>query len=400
MTEVKSATATRAVVVEACRTPLGRGKETGALAGLHPVELLAQTLATLVDRAGIDPGLVDDVLVGCVSQSGEQAGTPGRQAWLSAGFPEHVPSVTIERKCGSGQQALDFAVQGVLSGAYDVAIAGGLEMMSRVPMGSNTQGRDPFGPGVRDRYPTLASQGIAAERVAQRWDLSRARLDEYSARSHELAAAAAAQGRFDRELLTVHVGDAEVRADETIRPGTTAERLGELRPAFATPPNLETHPDLDWRITAGNASQISDGAAALLVMSEQRAAELGLRPRAVVHVSAVVADDPTLMLTAPIPATERVLKRTGLALDDIDAFEVNEAFAPVPLAWAESLGVPLDRVNPRGGAIALGHPLGASGARLMTTLLHHLEDTGGRFGLQTMCEAGGMANATVLELLA
>lgn len=399
VTEARSTTAARAVIVEACRTPLGRGRQTGVLAGLHPVELLSQTLTALVERAGIDPGLVDDVLIGCVSQSGEQAATPGRQAWLSAGFPEHVPSVTIERKCGSGQQALDFAVQGVLSGAYDVAVAGGLEMMSRVPMGSNTQGQDPFGPGVRDRYPTLASQGVAAERVAQRWDLSRARLDEYSARSHELAAAAATAGRFDRELLPVRTDGAEVLADETIRPGTTAERLGELRPAFATPANVEANPGLDWRITAGNASQISDGAAALLVMSEQRAAELGVRARAVVHVSAVVADDPTLMLTAPIPATERVLKRTGLTLEDIDAFEINEAFAPVPLAWAAALGVPLDKVNPRGGAIALGHPLGASGARLMSTLLHHLEDTGRRFGLQTMCEAGGMANATVLELL-
>ncbi|MDO9396771.1 MAG: thiolase family protein, partial [Herbiconiux sp.] len=346
---VGSSTAQRAVIVEAVRTPMGRGRESGALAGVHPVELLAQTFGALIDRSGLDPGLVDDVLVGCVSQSGEQASTPGRQAWLSAGFPEHVPSATIERKCGSGQQAIDFAVQGVISGAYDIVVAGGLESMSRVPMGSSVMGRDPFGPGVHERYPTLSGQGVAAERVAHRWNLSRSELDDYSARSHELAAATQAGGGFDRETFAVRTPEGVVTRDETIRPGTTAEKLGGLRAVFATEQNMVDNPELDWRITAGNSSQITDGAAALLIMSEQRATELGLRPRAQLHVSAVLGDDPTLMLTAPIPATERVLKRTGLSLGDIDAFEVNEAFAPVPLAWASSLRVPLERVNPRGG---------------------------------------------------
>jgi len=379
---------------------MGRGKATGALAGVHAVDLLAQTFTGLMTRAGVDPALVDDVLVGCVSQAGEQAATPGRQAWLAAGYPEHVPAVSIERKCGSGQQAIDFAVQGIVSGAYDVAVAGGLESMSRVPMGSAVMGADPFGPLVHARYPDLTSQGVAAELVAQRWGLTRTQLDDYSARSHELAAQSADRGLFDRELLDIGTPDGSVGTDETIRRGTTPARLSELSPAFATDASRERHPDLDWKITAGNSSQISDGAAALLLMSEQKAAELGLRPRARVYVSSVCGADPVLMLTAPMPATERVLKRTGLNVDDIDAFEVNEAFAPVPLAWAHDTGAPLDRVNPRGGAIALGHPLGASGARLMTTLIHHLEDAGKRLGLQTMCEAGGMANATVVEVLA
>jgi acetyl-CoA C-acetyltransferase/acetyl-CoA acyltransferase len=378
---------------------MGRGKPTGALASVHPVELLAQTFTTLLSRSGVDPALVDDVLVGCVSQSGEQASTPGRQAWLSAGFPEHVPSTTIERKCGSGQQAVDFAVQGIVSGAYDVVVAGGLEMMSWVPMGSSVMGKDPLGPGVRARYPELSSQGIAAELVAHRWGLTRAQLDEYSARSHELASACRDAGGFDRELFEVSTETGPVGTDETIRSGTTAEALAGLRAAFATEDAVARHPDLDWMITAGNSSQITDGAAALLLMSDTRAAELGLRPRARVHISSVAGDDPVLMLTAPIPATEKVLKRTGLTIADFDAFEINEAFAPVPLAWAAALNAPLGRLNPRGGAIALGHPLGASGARLMTTMLHHLEDTGGRYGLQSMCEAGGMANATVLEIL-
>jgi len=388
-----------AVVVEAVRTPMGRGKVTGALAGVHAVDLLAQTFAGLMDRSGVDPALVDDVLVGCVSQAGEQAATPGRQAWLAAGYPEHVPGTTIERKCGSGQQAIDFAVQGIIAGAYDIVVAGGLEVMSRVPMGSAVMGRDPFGPLVRSRYPDLTSQGVAAELVADRWRLSRSDLDEYAARSHDLAATTARSGSFSREILPIRTPTGEVSADETIRPGTTVERLAELAPAFATDDNRERRPHLDWKITAGNSSQISDGAAALLLMSERKAKELGLRPRARVFVSSVCGADPVLMLTAPIPATQRVLKRTGLDLADIDAFEVNEAFAPVPLAWARDAGAPLERLNPRGGAIALGHPLGASGARLMTTLIHHLEDTGQRLGLQTMCEAGGMANATVIEVL-
>jgi acetyl-CoA acyltransferase len=389
-----------AVIVEAVRSPMGRGKAGGALSGVHPVDLLAQVLTALVDRAGIDPGAVDDVLVGCVGQNGEQSATPGRQAWLAAGYPVHVPSTTIERKCGSGQQAVDFAAQGVVAGAYDLAIAAGLESMSRVPMGSARQGADPFGPGVRARFPDLVPQGVSAELVAQKWGLTREALDSYSARSHRLAAAARDSGRFAREIAPISAPDgAKITEDETIRPGTTPERLAQLAPAFGTDEYAARFPGLEWKITAGNSSQITDGAAAVLVMSEERAAALGLRPRARIVASAVCGDDPTLMLTGPIPATRKVLERGGLSLDQIDAVEINEAFAPVPLAWLAEFGVDPDLVNPRGGAIALGHPLGASGVRLLTTLLNHLEATGGRYGLQTMCEAGGMANALILERL-
>jgi len=388
-----------AVIVDAVRTPMGRGKPGGALSDVHPVDLLATALAALFERTGVDPGRVDDVLIGCVSQGGEQASTPGRQAWLAAGLPDHVPSTTIERKCGSGQQAIDFAVQGILSGAYDIAVAGGLEMMSRVPMGSAVAGRDPRGPRVARRYPVQPPQGVAAELVAQKWNLTRPELDAYSARSHHLAAAAQDAGLFDDEIVAVHTGETIIDADETIRPGTTVERLAELSPAFARDPWNGIYPDMDWKITAGNSSQLTDGAAALLIMSDTAARELGLRARARVRVSSVIADDPVMMLTAPIPATRKVLARHDLTVDDIDVFEVNEAFASVPLAWAKELGVPLERVNPRGGAIALGHPLGASGARLMVSLLAHLEQTGARRGLQTMCEAGGMANATIIERL-
>ncbi len=394
---------TRAVIVDAVRSPMGRGKKTGALAELHPVDLLAQVLRVLVDRNGIDPGQVDDVLVGCVSQAGEQSATPGRQALLAAGFPAHVPSVTIERKCGSGQQAVEFAAAGIVAGLYDIAIAGGIESMSRVPMGSARMGQDPFGPAVRERYPVLVPQGVSAELVADKWRLSRRQLDEYSARSHERADAARAAGALAAEIVPVQVpgeaGMVTVTEDETIRPGTTAERLAELAPAFGTDEFRERFPGIEWKVTAGNSSQITDGASALLLMSEDTAGRLGLRPRARILASSVIGDDPTLMLTGPIPATRRVLDRSGLAIGEIDAFEVNEAFASVPLAWQAELGVPGDKLNPRGGAIALGHPLGASGARLMTTLVHHLEQTGGRLGLQTMCEAGGMANATIIELL-
>ncbi|NGP04415.1 thiolase family protein [Rhodococcus sp. 14C212] len=390
---------TRAVIVDAVRSPVGRGKAQGALAGLHPTDLLAQVLAGLVGRNDLDPGLIDDVLIGCVNQSGEQSATPGRQALLAAGFPTHVPSVTIERKCGSGQQAVDFAVQGITAGAYDIVVAGGVESMSRVPMGSAAMGKDPHGPTVRERFPDLVPQGIAAELVAQKWALSRAELDEYSARSHERAAHARAAGWFDGEIVPVTTPDGVVTADETIREGTTAGRLAGLPAAFDTDTWRERFPDLDWKVTAGNSSQISDGAAALLIMSEEKAAALGLRPRAAIVASAVVGDDPTLMLTGPIPATEKVLARAGLSVRDIAAFEVNEAFAAVPLAWQREIGASDDVLNPLGGAVALGHPLGASGARLMTTLLNHLERTGGRYGLQTMCEAGGMANATVVERL-
>ena len=389
-----------AVIVDAIRSPMGRGKQGGALSDVHPVDLLAQLLSALVERNGIDPGTVDDVLVGCVGQNGEQSATPGRQAWLAAGYPVHVPSTTIERKCGSGQQAVDFAVQGVMAGAYDLVIAAGVESMSRVPMGSARQGADPFGPSVRARFPDLVPQGVSAELVAQQWGLTREQLDVYSARSHRLAAAARESGLFADEIVPVTTPDGgKVTEDETIRPATTAEKLAALAPAFAKPEYTSRFPDIDWKITAGNSSQLTDGAGAVLVMSEERAAALGLRPRARIVASAVCGDDPMLMLTGPIPATRKVLARSGLALGQLDAVEINEAFAPVPLAWLAEFAVDPALVNPRGGAIALGHPLGASGVRLLTTMLNQLETTGGRYGLQTMCEAGGMANALILERL-
>ncbi|MGW4338566.1 thiolase family protein [Rhodococcus koreensis] len=387
----------RPVIVDAARTPLGKGKESGALAGVHPVDLLAQVLRGIVDRNGLDPALIDDVIIGNVTQAGEQGGTPARQAVLAAGFPRHVPGVTVERKCGSGQQAVDFAVQGVASGAYDIVIAGGVESMSRVPMGSNRMGKDVYGPAVTARFPDLVSQGVAAERVAHKWGLSRAQLDEYSARSHERAHQYASVGGFDAEMVSVSTPDGAVVVDETIRPGTTASKLGGLRTVFDTDEMRERFPELEWMVTAGSSSQITDGAAALLITNEETAARLGLRPLAAVCATAVVGDDPEMMLTAPIPATEKVLKRSGLSVGDLSAVEVNEAFAPVPLAWQAEFGVDPAVLNPVGGAIALGHPLGASGARIMTTLIHRLERTGGRFGLQTMCEAGGMANATIIE---
>jgi acetyl-CoA acyltransferase len=391
---------TTAVIVDAVRSPMGRGKPGGGLSGLHPVDLLAQVLQALAARNALDPGTVEDVLVGCVGQNGEQSATPGRQAVLAAGWPEHVPSVTIERKCGSGQQALDFAVQGVMAGAYDVVVAAGVESMSRVPMGSARGDADPHGPRVAARYyPGLVPQGISAELVAEKWGLTRTQLDEFAIRSHLRAAEAAASGAFDRELTPITTPDGVLTADETIRPGSTADKLGSLRPAFWASPQAARFPDLDWKITAGNSSQLTDGAAALLVMSEERAATLGLTARARVVATAVTGDDPLMMLTGPIPATHKVLKRAGLSIEDIAAYEVNEAFASVPLAWQAEFGVPSERLNPRGGAIALGHPLGASGVRLATTLLSFLEDTGQQYGLQTMCEAGGMANALVLENL-
>ena len=389
-----------AVIVDAIRSPMGRGKASGALAAVHPVDLLAQVLTAVIERNGIDPGTVDDVLVGCVGQNGEQSATPGRQAWLSAGYPVHVPSATIERKCGSGQQAVDFAHQGIVAGAYDVVIAAGVESMSRVPMGSARQGADPHGPGVRARFPDLVSQGISAELVAASWGLTRTQLDEYSARSHKLAAEARASGRFDLEITPIQTPEGgKITEDETIRPATTAATLADLVPAFATEEMTARFPELDFMITAGNSSQLTDGSAAVLLMSAQRADALGLRPRARIVASAVCGDDPTLMLTGPIPATRRVLERSGLNIGQIDAVEINEAFAPVPLAWMREFAIDLDRVNPCGGAIALGHPLGASGVRLLTTLLNHLDAIDGRYGLQTMCEAGGMANALIVERL-
>jgi acetyl-CoA acyltransferase len=389
------------VIVDAIRTPSGRGKAGGALAEVHPVDLLSQTLEALLARSpAVDPGTVDDVIIGCVSQVGEQSATPGRMAWLGAGFPAHVPATTIDRKCGSSQQAVHFAAQAVRAGEAEIVVAGGVESMSRVVMGSARMGADPCGARVAERFaPGLVSQGVAAELVAARWKLSRSELDEYAARSHELAATAQAGGRFDREVIPVRTPAGVVVRDETIRGGTTVEKLAGLKAVFETPELHERFPEIEWSITAGNSSQITDGASALLVMSRSRCDELGLTPRARIHSMAVVGDDPLVMLTGPIPATHKVLVRSGLSLGDIEHVELNEAFAPVPLAWLAEFDIDPARVNPRGGAIALGHPLGASGGRLMTTLLHALEDNGQRFGLQLMCEAGGMANATVLERL-
>ncbi|HEX4668465.1 MAG TPA: thiolase family protein [Solirubrobacterales bacterium] len=389
-----------AFILDAVRSPMGKGKEGGALSSVHPVDLLGQVLKALVERNDVDPGLVEDVIAGCVGLGGEQSSTPARMAWLSAGFPAHVPGVTVERKCGSGQQAADFASFAVMAGMYDVVVAGGIESMSRVPMGSQRMGKDRFGQGVRERYaPGLVPQGVSAELVADRWGIGRRELDEFAVRSHLRAAAAAADGSFDGEIVPIAVADGTVGADETIRPHSTVEKLAELKPAFASPKWTERFPDLSFQTTAGNSSQLTDGASAMLIASEAGAEQLGLRPRARFVAASVVGDDPLIMLSGPIPATRKALERAGLTIEDIDHFEVNEAFASVPLAWQKELGVPSERLNPRGGAIALGHPLGASGARLMTTMLHTLEQTGGRFGLQTMCEGGGMANATVIERL-
>ncbi|RLV47443.1 thiolase family protein [Nocardioides mangrovicus] len=391
----------QAVIVDAIRTASGRGKPGGALSGIHAADLLATVLEQLVERQGLDPAQVDDVIVGCVSQAGEQSVNIARTAVLSAGFPESVPATTIDRQCGSSQQAAHFAAQGVIAGAYDVVVACGVESMSRVPIGTATLGRELWGGRMHARYPEgLVNQGVSAELVAERWKLDRSALDDYSARSHRLAAETAAAGRFDRELVPVRLPDGGSHVvDETVRPSTTAEGLAGLEASFRTSEMEERFPDLEWQITPGNSSPLTDGASAVLIMSEDRAAALGLTPRARFHAFAVAGDDPLMMLTGPIPATRKVLQRSGMTIDRIDAYEVNEAFAPVPLAWASELGADPDRMNPRGGAIALGHALGASGTRLMTTLLHQLEDTGGRYGLQTMCEGGGMANATIIERL-
>lgn len=392
-----------AVIVEAVRTPVGKGKPGGALSGWHPVDLLAEALRGLVDRSGIDPALVDDVIGGCVTQAGEQAANITRNAVLAAGFPEAVPATSIDRQCGSSQQAAHFAAQGVISGAYDVAIACGVEVMSRAPMLSSLMGRNPFGERLLERYPDgLVNQGISAELIAAKWGFDRDELDAFSAESHRRAHEATEAGRFAAEVLPVKVtredgSVEEFGVDEGIRPGTSVESLAGLRPAFRSPEMSERFPEIDWVIHAGNSSQISDGAAALLVMERSRAEELGLRIRARFHGFALAGDDPIFMLTGVIPATQRVLERAGMTIDDIDVFEVNEAFAPVVKAWAADTGADLDKVNVNGGAIALGHPLGASGAKLMTTLVHAMEQTGARYGLQTMCEGGGMANATILE---
>jgi acetyl-CoA acyltransferase len=382
-----------AVIVEAVRTPVGKGKANGALAGEHPVDLLARTLEALIERTGLDPALVDDVVGGCVTQAKDQALNLTRTAVLAAGFPESVPAMTVDRQCGSSQQAAHIAGQGVLSGAYDIAIACGVESMSRVPMGSSVlPGSNPFAP-LAARYPEgLIGQGISAELIAARWKITREELDGFALESHRRAAAAWDRGEFARELVWP-------ARDETIRPGTSLEVLAGLKPAYYDPALEERFPEIGWQVTAGNSSPINDGAAAVLIMEAAVAARLGLRPRARFRSFAVVGDDPLLMLTAIVPATAKVLARSGLRLEDIDLFEVNEAFASVVLAWQRETGASLDKVNVRGGAIAIGHPLGGSGARIMTTLLHAMEDRGARLGLQTMCEAGGLANATILELL-
>jgi acetyl-CoA acyltransferase len=385
-----------AVIVDVIRTPSGRGKPGGALSGVHPADLLAGVLEALVSRNNVDPALVDDVIAGCVAQIGEQTFNIARSALLGAGFPESVPGVTIDRQCGSSQQATMFAAHGVMAGHYDIVIACGVESMSRVPINSSLAGQDPFGSRVAARYPGgLVGQGISAELVAERWKLDRETLDEYSARSHERAAAAAARGDFAREIVPVGA----VTADETIRGSTTAEGLAGLKSAFRTDAMAERFPELGWKITPGNSSPLTDGASGALIMSAERAASLGLTPRAWFRGFAATGSDPMLMLTGVIPATTRVLERAGLGIDDMDSFEVNEAFAPVPLAWQAEFGTDPEKLNPWGGAIALGHPLGASGTRLLATMLNYLETTGGRYGLQTMCEGGGMANATIIEVL-
>jgi len=377
------------VIVEAVRTAVG--KRNGGLSGVHAADLSAVVLNELLERAGIGPEIVDDVIWGCVSQVGDQSGNIGRYAVLAAGWPETIPGTTVNRACGSSQQALDFAVQAVMSGQQDVVVAGGVEVMSRVPLGAARATGMPYGPKVLARYDDFSfNQGLSAELIAKKWGLGRTRLDEYSAQSHERAAAAQDRGAFTDQIVPVFTDDAAVvTADEGIRRGTSVEKLGTLKPAFVE----------DGVIHAGNSSQISDGAAALLVTTSQMAIELGLTPIVRYRAGAVTGADPVLMLSGPTPATEKVLKKAGVALSEVGVFEVNEAFAPVPLAWLAETGADPDRVNPLGGAIAMGHPLGASGAVLMTRMAHHMRDNGLRYGLQTMCEGGGTANATLVELV-
>ncbi|WP_018635100.1 thiolase family protein [Parafrankia elaeagni] len=379
-----------AVIVEAIRTPLGR--RNGALSGVHPVDLSAHVLRALADRTGIDPVIVDDVIWGCVSQVGEQTLDIARNAPLAAGWPESVTGVTVDRQCGSSQQAVHFAAAGLVAGHYDVVVAGGVESMSRVPMGSAMQGEDPLGPRFHARYGGVApNQGIGAEMIAERWGFTRTQLDEFSLGSHEKAAAAQGEGRFDAQIAPVTLEDGTVvGSDEGIRRGGTLETLAGLKTVFRPEGGV---------ITAGNSSQISDGSAALLLTTGEKARELGLTPIVRVHTAVLAGTDPVIMLTAPIPATQKALRKSGLNIAEIGAFEVNEAFAPVPLAWLADLGADPKALNPNGGAIALGHPLGGSGARLTTTLVHHMRDNGIRYGLQTMCEGGGQANATIFELL-
>jgi acetyl-CoA acyltransferase len=381
-----------AVIVDAIRTPLGR--RNGKLKDVHPVDLAAHVLRAVVERNDVDPALVEDVIMGCVMQVGEQGINVGRNAALAAGFPETTVGTTIDRQCGSSQQAAHFAAQGVIAGAYDVVIAAGVESMTRVPMGASVADGKygfPFGPMMTGRYPNLVPQGISAELIAEKWGITREQNDAFSVQSHQRAARAAAEGRFDRETLPITVptesGDEVVNRDEGIRPDSSMETLAKLKPAFKP----------DGVVTAANSSQITDGAAAVLIMSEEKASQLGLKPRARFHTFALAGVDPVLMLTGPIPATTKVLERAKMTLDQMDLVEINEAFAPVVLAWEKEHHPDMTKVNVNGGAIALGHPLGCSGARLMATLLNELERTGGRYGLQTMCEGGGMANATIIE---
>jgi acetyl-CoA acyltransferase len=392
---------TNAVIVDAVRTGGGRGKkDSGKLSNWHPVDLAAEVLKAIVERNDLDPALVDDVIMGCVMQVGEQALNVGRNAVLAAGFPETVPATSVDRQCGSSQQSAHFAAQGVIAGAYDVVIAAGVEVMSRVPMGASMGVAGmPFGPKVGARYAGvggLVPQGISAELIADKWGLSRDDLDAFAAQSHQRAAQARDEGRFANEIIPVKVRNANGEEtdevfdyDEGIRDGSTPETLGKLKPAFKP----------DGKVTAGNSSQITDGASAVLIMSEEKAASLGLRPRARFHTFALAGVDPVTMLTGPIPSTSKALEKSGLSIDDIDLFEVNEAFASVVLAWAKEHNPDMAKVNVNGGAIALGHPLGGSGTKLMGTLLNELERTGGRYGLQTMCEGGGLANATIIERL-
>ena len=378
-----------AVIVEAVRSPVG--KRNGGLSGVHPGELSAQVLNGLVQRAGVDPELVDDVIWGCVMQAGEQALDIARTAVLAAGWPETVPGVTVDRQCGSSQQSVHFAAAGVVAGHYDVVVAGGVESMSRTPMGSSlANGGHPYPESFRARYTQTPNQGVGAEMMAERWGFDRTALDQFSLDSHQKAAAAQDAGAFDDQI--VGIKDAEgnlVLKDEGIRRGGSIEKMATIKPAFKE----------DGVIHAGNASQISDGSAALLFMSAEKAKSLGLKPLARVHTAVLAAADPVIMLSAPIPATQKAIARSGLRLADIGVFEVNEAFAPVPMAWLKDIGADEKKLNPNGGAIALGHPLGGSGARIMTTMLYHMRDNGIQFGLQTMCEGGGQANATILELL-
>ncbi|SLM95510.1 thiolase family protein [Brevibacterium yomogidense] len=379
---------TDAVIVAARRTPTG--KREGVLSGVHPADLSAHVLEDLVKTAGVDPALVEDVIWGCVTQAGEQTGDIARTAALSAGFPETVTGVTVDRQCGSSQQAVHFAAAGIVAGQYDIVIAGGVESMSRNPMGSSSMGKNPYGDRFMERYDGVKpNQGVGAEMIAERWGLTRSQVDELALESHARAAAATDSGAFASQITPIQTEHGLISADEGIRRGGTAEGLGKLKTVFKE----------DGIVTAGNSSQISDGTAALLMMSGDRAKELGLKPIARIHTAVLAGTDPVIMLTAPIPATQKALKKSGLSVDDIGVFEVNEAFATVPLAWQQELGVDFAKVNPNGGAIAMGHPLGGSGARLMTTMVHHMQDKGIKYGLQTMCEGGGQANATILELL-